>query len=344
MDWDRNRTMLDDMLATVGRTPLVRLNKVASGDVALKLEWFGPTGSLKDRIYLRMVEEAERRGDLRRGMTLLECSTGNAGTACAFLAAVKGYECVVVMPDGMSEERKRLIAAYGARLEFTRGGESDVDLSLERLEEIRAADPDRYYVPAQFSNVDNVAAHEATTGPEIWEQTGGRVDAFVASQGTGGCITGVGRYLRRQNPDVQLWAVEPDECSILADDAWGPHGIEGIGDGFVPENLDCSQLTGVITTTTEEATAMARRVAREEGVFAGISTGCNVAAALRLKDAHPELGLVVTIANDTGQRYFSTPLCGAEKEVDVPEREHHLDARSIEQLRRYRPAWELLRP
>ena len=140
MDWDRNRTMLDDMLATVGRTPLVRLNKVASGDVALKLEWFGPTGSLKDRIYLRMVEEAERRGDLRRGMTLLECSTGNAGTACAFLAAVKGYECVVVMPDGMSEERKRLIAAYGARLEFTRGGESDVDLSLERLEEIRAGE------------------------------------------------------------------------------------------------------------------------------------------------------------------------------------------------------------
>jgi cysteine synthase A len=248
------------------------------------------------------------------------------------------------MPEGMSDERTRLIAAYGARLDFTPGGESDVDLSLERLEEIRSGDPDRYYVPAQFSNRDNISAHEETTGPEIWEQTGGAVDAFVASQGTGGCLTGVGRFLRAQHDTIQLWAVEPEECSILADGQWGPHGIEGIGDGFVPENLDCGPLTGVVTTTTDESLEMARRLAREEGIFCGISTGCNVAAALRVLEAHPELRCVVTMACDTGQRYFSTPLCGGEKGLEVPERGHDLDPRSRSELARHRPSWEILRP
>lgn len=344
MDFDQNRRMHESVLGAVGRTPLVRLRRVADGFLALKLEWFGASGSLKDRIYLRMIEAAERSGALRPGMTLLECSTGNAGAACAMIAAVKGYPCTVVMPAGMSEERKRLIAAYGATLELTPGGESDVDLSLQRLEALRRAAPERYFVPAQFSNPENPNAHEQTTGPEIWEQTEGRVDAFIASQGTGGCVTGVGRFLRKQNPNVQLWVVEPEECAILAEGRWGPHGIEGIGDGFIPENLDCGPLTGVVTTTTAESIQIAQRLAREEGLFCGISSGCNVAAALRLKAAHPELGCVVTLANDTGQRYFSTALCGAEKQVEVPEREHRLDARTTALLARHRPGWEILRP
>ncbi|MBI2370008.1 MAG: cysteine synthase A [Deltaproteobacteria bacterium] len=343
--WDRNRRYCENLFEAIGRTPLVRLNRVTGGvrpEVMGKVEWFSPSGSLKDRIYLHMIGEAERRGELRPGMTVLECSTGNAGTACAFVAAIKGYRCVVVMPEGMSEERKKLMRAYGAELVFTKGGESDVDLSLQRLEEIRARDPQAYWVPSQFTNPDNIAAHYRTTGPEIWEQSEGRVDAFVASQGTGGCITGVGRYLREQNPKVRLYAVEPAECPILAHRRWGPHGIEGIGDGFVPRDLDLSQLTGIITTTTEESVTMARRLAREEGVFCGISSGCNVAAALKLAGRHPELRRIVVMINDTGQRYFTTALCGEEKQVEVPEREHPLDAYTVAQLDRYQKDWEVI--
>ena len=190
--------------------------------------------------------------------------------------------CTIVMPAGMSDERKKIMRAYGADLVFTPGGESDVDLSLKRLAEIRAGDPTGYWVPGQFSNAYNVEAHTRTTGPEIWEQAGGVVGAFVASQGSGGTLTGVGRYLRERDARVRLYAVEPDECALLARRAWGAHGIEGIGDGFIPDNLDVSLLTGVITTTTEESVAMARRLAAEEGIFCGISTGCNVAAAVKL--------------------------------------------------------------
>ena len=229
-----------------------------------------------------MFEQAEARGDLKPGMRVLECSTGNAGIACAFVAAVKAYACTIVMPAGMSEERKKLMRAYGAELVFTPGGESDVDLSLRRLAEIRAADPGGYWVPGQFDNEDNVEAHRRTTGPEIWEQCGGVVGAFVAAQGSGGTLTGVGRFLRAQDTHVRLYAVEPAECALLARRAWGPHGIEGIGDGFIPDNLDVSLLSGVITTTTEESVTMARRLAAEEGIFCGISSGCNVAAALKL--------------------------------------------------------------
>jgi cysteine synthase A len=275
-------------------------------------------------------------------MRVLECSTGNAGIACAFVAAVKGYACTIVMPEGMSDERKKIMRAYGATLVFTPGGESDVDLSLARLEQIRASDPAAYWVPGQFSNADNIEAHYQTTGPEIWEQCGGRIGAFVASQGSGGTLTGVGRYLRERNGQVRLYAVEPDECALLARRQWGPHGIEGIGDGFIPENLDVAQLTGIITTTTEEAIETARRLATEEGIFCGISTGCNVAAALKLARRHPDLAGIVTMANDTGQRYFTTALCGEDKHVDVPEREHPMDERTRAHLDRYQATWEVL--
>jgi cysteine synthase A len=343
--WDRYRAALPSIAEAIGRTPLVRLNSVTAGlapAIYLKLEWYGATGSLKDRIYLHMFERAETRDELRPGMRVLECSTGNAGIACAFVAAVKRYACTIVMPEGMSDERKKIMRAYGAHLVFTPGGESDVDLALQRLEEIRAGDPDGYWVPGQFSNADNVEAHYRTTGPEVWEQVGGLVGAFVAAQGSGGTLTGVGRYLRERDARVRLYAVEPAECALLSRRQWGPHGIEGIGDGFIPENLDVGLLSGVITTSTDESLAMARRLATEEGIFCGISTGCNVAAAIKVARRHPGLHSVVTMANDTGQRYFTTALCGELKTVDVPERAHPLDARTVRELDRYQRAWEVL--
>ncbi len=343
--WDSARSAFPSIARAVGRTPMVRLNRVTAGvapPIYLKLEWYSPSGSLKDRIYLHMFEQAEARGDLRRGVRVLECSTGNAGIACAFVSAVKGYSCTIVMPEGMSDERKKIMRAYGATLVFTPGGESDVDLALQRLEEIRAGDPAGYWVPGQFSNADNVEAHYRTTGPEVWEQTGGIVGAFVAAQGSGGTLTGVGRFLRQQDARVRLYAVEPAECALLARREWGPHGIEGIGDGFIPDNLDVAQLTGVITTTTEESVEMARRLAAAEGIFCGISSGCNVAAALKLARRRPELTSIVTMANDTGQRYFSTALCGEEKKVDVPVRDHPMDERTARELDRHQRGWDVL--
>ena len=343
--WDSYRSALHSIGEAIGRTPLVKLGRVTAEvtpPIYLKLEWYGPSGSLKDRIYLHMFERAEARGDLKPGMRVLECSTGNAGIACAFIAAVKGYPCTIVMPEGMSDERKKIMRAYGATLVFTPGGESDVDLSLKRLDEIRGGDPTGYWVPGQFSNADNVETHHRTTGPEIWEQCGGIIGAFVAAQGSGGTLTGVGRYLRERDDRVRLYAVEPDECALLARRAWGPHGIEGIGDGFIPDNLDVSLLSGVITTTTAESLTLARRLAAEEGIFCGISTGCNVAAALKLARRHPELSSIVTMANDTGQRYFTTPLCGESKHVEVPEREHPMDPKTRAFLDRYQSRWEIL--
>jgi cysteine synthase A len=344
-DWSRYAKALPSISAAVGRTPLVRLGRMAAAvqpAIYVKVEWYGATGSLKDRIYLHMFEQAERRGTLRLGMSVLECSTGNAGIACAWVAAVKGYPCTIVMPEGMSDERKKIMRAYGATLVFTPGGESDVDLALGRLEEIRAGDPGRYWVPGQFDNPDNVEAHFLTTGPEIWEQAGGAIGAFVDAQGSGGTLTGVGRYLRQRDSRISLYAVEPAECALLARREWGHHGIEGIGDGFVPRNLDVSHLTGVITTSTEESVEAARRLAAEEGIFCGISSGCNVAAALKLARRHPGLGTIVTMINDTGQRYFTTPLCGEQKTVEIPEREHAMDSYTVAQLDRYQSGWELL--
>jgi cysteine synthase A len=286
--------------------------------------------------------KAIRRGKLKKGMTILECSTGNAGIGCSFVAATLGFPCIVVMPEGMSEERKKLDIAYGTQMVYTPGGESDVDLALEKLEEIRSADPAKYFVPAQFDNPDNVEAHLKTTGPEIWDQTGGKMDAFIMTQGTGGTLTGVGRFFRKRKKSVKLYAVEPAECPLLSRRVWGPHGIEGIGDGFVPRNLDISLLNGIVTTTTGEALEMARRLSRQEGIFCGISSGSNVAAAIKLAKRHPELKTIVTLICDTGQRYFSTELCGSPKHVEIPEREHPMDDYTRKQLDKYQSRWEII--
>jgi len=345
--WDRSSRVQKHIFDTIGRTPLVLLNHLpaeagVTARILVKLEWFSPSGSLKDRIYYNMIRKAIASGKLKKGMTILECSTGNAGIGCSFVAAALGFPCIVVMPEGMSEERKKMDIAYGTEMVYTPGGESDVDLALEKLEEIRRANPRRYFVPAQFENADNVEAHLKTTGPEIWEQTGGRIDAFIMTQGTGGTLTGVGRAIRKKKRGLKLYAVEPAECPLLSRRKWGPHGIEGIGDGFVPRNLDLSLLNGIVTTTTSEAMATARQLAKREGIFCGISSGSNVAAAIKLAKAHPEFRTIVTLICDTGQRYFSTELCGSPKHVEVPEREHPMDDYTRRQLDRYQPAWEIL--
>jgi cysteine synthase len=347
INWNSNNTYHTNIFDSIGRTPLVRLNRIPTDEgvdtqILVKLEWFSPSGSLKDRIYYNMLTKAEEEGVLKPGMTVLECSTGNAGISCSFVSAAKGYPCIIVMPIGMSEERKKMDIAYGSEMVYTPGGESDVDLALEKLEEIRSKNPDKYFVPAQFENPDNIDAHYETTGPELWEQTGGKLDAFIATQGTGGTLTGAGKFLRENKKDVKLYAIEPAECPLLSKREWGPHGIEGIGDGFVPRNLHLEYLDGIITTTTGEAIAMAKRLAREEGIFCGISSGSNVAAAIKLAGKHPELKMIVTMINDSGERYFSTELCDASKHIEIPERDHPMDEYTIEQLDKYRPGWEII--
>ena len=343
--WDANNKIAENMFQAIGRTPLVRFNSVGrevQPEVLGKIEWFSPTGSLKDRIFFEMITKAIEKGDLKPGMEIIETSTGNAGIACSFVGKMLGYKVTIVMPDGMSEERMKIMRAYGAEIIFTPGAESDVDLCIAKTAEIKAANPGKYWEPDQYGNANNIGAHYKTTGPEIWEQTGGRVDAFVATQGTGGTLTGVGRYLREQDPEVKLFAIEPSEAPMLSKREWGSHKIEGIGDGFVPFNLDLGLLDGIITTTSQEAIEMGRRLALEEGVFCGISSGSNVAAAVKLAERHPELGRIVTMINDTGQRYFSTELCGEQKEVEIPEREHPMDKYTIDQLDKYQSGWEII--
>jgi cysteine synthase A len=339
VDWSRRGRIADSILDAAGLTPLVRLRRVVpeSGcEVLVKVEYFGPSGSVKDRILPHIVAEAERRGDLRPGMTLIEGTTGNTGIATAMVGAAKGYPVIIVMPEGMSEERKKAIRAYGAELVLTPGAESDVDLVLEKVAEIKRDLAGRVFEVGQFANRDNPEAHYATTGPEVWEQTGGRLDAFVAAQGTGGTLSGVARYLKEQDPRVAVFAVEPSECAVLSGGGWGAHRIEGIGDGIIPEVLDIALLDGVVQVSSEEAIAAAQRLAREEGLFCGISSGCNVAACLKLAAARPGLRRLVTTVNDHGFRYFSTELCGAEVDLAVPERDHPIefDAATRERLAR----------
>jgi cysteine synthase A len=345
--WANTRNVADSIFETIGRTPLVRLRNIPKSEnvksnILVKLEYVNPTGSLKDRIYLEMITKAIERGDLKPGMEILEASTGNAGISCSFVGSTLGYKVTIVMPSGMSKERMKIMRAYGAKIVTTPGAESDVDLCLKKISELKQASPGKYWEPGQFDNQDNIAAHYKTTGPEIWEQSNGKVHCFLASQGTGGTLTGVGQFLRERNRKVALFAVEPSEAPILAHRKWGTHKIEGIGDGFVPRNLHLALLTGVITTGSNESINMAKRTAEEEGIFCGISSGCNVVAALKVARRHPEYDTIVTMVNDTGQRYFSTELCGEAKYVEVPDREHPLDEYTVAQLNQYQRNWEII--
>ena len=298
---------------------MVRLNRIAAGldrQILVKLEFLNPSGSLKDRIARYIVEQAERLGQLTKGSVIVEATTGNTGIAFAMVAAVKGYRMIVVMPEGMSEERKKTIQAYGAEMVFTPGSESDVDLCLRKLDELKKTIP-KVWIPAQFTNFDNVRAHEEATGKEIIDQTGGKLDAFVAGVGTGGTLTGVARAIRKKIPGVKIVAVEPAECPILSGGRKGSHRIEGIGDGFVPEILDMSLVDEVIRVSDTDAIKMARRLASEEGIFAGISSGANVKAALDLAKTLPKDSRIVTLAPDSGMRYFSTDLCKFDKRISA---------------------------
>jgi len=345
--WDCVKSVQESVFACIGRTALIEFRNICldekiSTRILGKLEYMNPTGSLKDRIYYEMITRAIQRSDLRPGMEILEASTGNAGIACAFVGTRLGYPVTIVVPLGMSQERMKMIRAYGGRIINTPGAESDVDLCIKKIEELKRDNPSKYWEPGQFANPDNANAHYKTTGPEIWEQTKGDVDCFIASQGTGGTITGVGKFLREKNRKVLLYAVEPAEAPILSKRRWGTHKIEGIGDGFVPRNLDLEQLTGVVTTTSDEAIKTAWHLSTTEGIFCGISSGCNVAAAVKVARKHPRLGVIVTMINDTGQRYFSTELFGEPKAVEIPEREHPLDEYSLSELDKYQSSWEII--
>ncbi|MEO8292909.1 MAG: cysteine synthase family protein [Actinomycetota bacterium] len=341
--WDANRRLHDTILEATGHTPLVRLRRIAPDGVELlaKIEWYSPTGSVKDRIYGRMLERAEERGDLKPGMTIIECTTGNAGIACSAVAAVKGYDCTIVMPEGMSPERKSMIEAYGAELVLTPGAGTDIELAFDKMRQIVATDPGRYFFPAEFENRDNPEA-QLVSGEEIWEQTEGRVDAVVASQGTGGWITGVARALKGHDGNVRAFAVEPSECPLITEQRWGTHGVPGIGDGIIPRNLDLALMDGVVTASTQEALDMAARLAREEGLLCGPSSGINVAAALKVAAKHPELARIVTVIPDTGQRYLSGELFGEGVEVERTERDHTIDDETLARLAGHRDRLEFI--
>jgi len=301
----------------IGRTPLVRLNRISDesgAEVLGKLESFNPGGSVKDRIGLAMIEAAERAGSIAPGRTtIIEPTSGNTGIALAMVAAARGYDMVLTMPDTMSVERRTILKAFGARLVLTPGADGMRGAVARALE--LAAEGDDAFVPQQFENLANPEVHRLTTAEEIWADTGGEVDAFVAGVGTGGTLTGVGQVLRERRPGVLVVAVEPADSPVLSGGGPGPHKLQGIGAGFVPKVLDTGVYHEIVKVSADDAFAAARDLARQEGVLVGISAGANVWAAGRVA-RRPELKgkVVVTVLCDTGERYLSTPLFG-----DLPE-------------------------
>ena len=298
------------IVQTTFNTPLVRLNHVipaGGATVLLKLEFFNPCSSVKDRIGRSMVEAAEETGVINPETHIIEPTSGNTGIALAFVAAARRYRLTIVMPESFSLERRTLLRAFGANLELT-PAKDGMRGAIARAEELAASTPNSW-IPQQFENPANPAIHEQTTGKEIWDDTDGKVDLFIAGVGTGGTITGVTRHLRTKNPNVQAFAVEPADSPVISGGKAGPHKIQGIGAGFIPKNLDTSLLTGVKTVTNDEAFSWARRLAREEGILAGISSGANVAAAARTAARPENRGkVIVTVAASFGERYLSTPL------------------------------------
>ena len=296
----------------IGRTPLLELTHIEAAAglqarVLAKLESFNPGGSVKDRVAKAMLDEAEASGKLKPGSVIIEPTSGNTGIGLAMMAAARGYRAVIVMPETMSIERRLLLKAYGAELVLTPGSQG-MQGAIDKAEELAAQTPGSF-VAGQFVNPANPAAHEATTGPEIWQDTDGQVDIFVAGAGTGGTVTGVGRYLKAQNPAVQVVAVEPAGSPVLGGGKAGPHGLQGIGAGFVPAVLDTTVYDEVLPVTEADAYAAGRLLGRKEGVLAGISSGAALWAALQLAKRPQNAGkTIVVLLPDTGDRYLSTPL------------------------------------
>jgi cysteine synthase A len=292
-----------DITEVVGRTPLVRLGRLpaAGASVLAKVELMNPLGSVKDRVAVAMLDRAETDGRLGPGAVIVEPTSGNTGVGLAFVGAARGYRIILVMPETASRERRQLLAALGAELVLVRGGMAE---AIDATHEILSGTEDAVFLN-QFGNPANPAVHEATTGPELWDATSGEIDTFVAGVGTGGTITGVGRYLKRRRPEVRIVAVEPARSPVLSGGRAGRHGIQGIGPGFIPDVLDRSVIDAVATVTEDAAEAMTRRLAREEGILAGISSGAALCAALG--EAGPGRTTVVVLP-DGGLRYLSTGL------------------------------------
>ncbi len=301
----------DSIIDTYGNTPLVkipRLNKGLGGTVLVKLESFNPAGSVKDRIGVAMLEAAEREGRLRPDTVIVEPTSGNTGIALAFVAAAKGYKLILTMPETMTLERRSLLKAYGAQLVLTPGAEG-MKGAIAKAKEIHASNPGKYFMPGQFDNPANPEVHRRTTAEEIWRDTDGNVDVFIAGVGTGGTVTGVGQVLKERKPDVTIITVEPDTSLVLSGGAPGPHKLQGFAPGFVPAILDTHVYSEVIKASFDDSIATSRRLAREEGVLLGISAGANIWAALQVA-ARPQFAgkTIVTIGCDTGERYLSSPL------------------------------------
>ncbi len=296
----------------VGKTPLLELSNYEKAHdlpakILAKMEGFNPAGSVKGRVALQMIEDAEKEGLLKPGATLIEPTSGNTGIGIASVAAAKGYKALIVMPDTMSVERRNMLKAYGAKLVLTRGKEG-MKGAIAKAEELQKEIPGSF-IPGQFSNPSNPKAHLLTTGPEIWEDTDGDVDIFVAGVGTGGTVSGIGKYLKSKNPDIQIVAVEPSGSQVLAGEKAGPHKIQGIGAGFIPDTLDTSVYDEIIPVTDEEAFVNGREIARSEGILVGISSGAAAAAARKLAMRPENKGKnIVVLFPDNGDRYLSTPM------------------------------------
>ena len=296
----------------VGRTPLLELSNYEKAEnleatVLAKLERFNPAGSVKDRIAKAMIEDAEAKGILKKGSVIVEPTSGNTGIGLAAMGAARGYKVVLTMPETMSVERRNLLKAYGAELVLTEGAKG-MKGAIEKAEELAKSLPDAF-LAGQFVNPANPAAHKATTGPEIWEDTDGKVDIFVAGVGTGGTLSGVGAYLKEKNPAVKIVAVEPADSPVLSQGKYGPHKIQGIGAGFVPDTLDTHIYDEIITVTTQEAFAAGKAMAQKEGMLVGISSGAAVhAAAVLAKRPENKGKTIVALLPDTGERYLSTPM------------------------------------